>query len=111
MGRPKCYYVFLVPITGDLDLKKVAASVGEKSVLMKVSRSVIPHSIRSRWGSPLCTKRSMKMTVDVSAEGLERIYFSAGRVGYQIEMAVTDLPKVMKFRFADIRKLLPRGES
>ena len=85
VGAPKSYYVFLVPVTGDLDLKVHGGC------------------------SPLCTKRPMRVTIDSSAQGHERIYFSAGKVGYQIEMAVADLPKAMDFKFADIAK--PRPEE
>ena len=105
MGRPKCYYVFLVPVTGDLDLKKAAASVGEKSVSMIKSAELLPLTGYVHGGcSPLCTKRPMRVTVDATAQEHERIFFSAGKVGYQIEMAVADLPKAMEFQFADIRK-------
>ena len=99
------YYVFLVPVTGDLDLKKAAASVGEKSLSMIKSKDLLPLTGYVHGGcSPLCTKRPMRVTVDATAESLERMYFSAGKVGYQIEMAVADLPKAMEFQFADVRK-------
>ena len=99
------YYVFLVPVTGDLDLKKAAASVGEKSLSMIRSKELLPLTGYVHGGcSPLCTKRPMRVTIDATAESLERIYFSAGKVGYQIEMAVADLPKAMEFQFADVRK-------
>ena len=99
------YYVFLVPVTGDLDLKKAAASVGEKSLSMIKSKELLPLTGYVHGGcSPLCTKRPMRVTIDATAESLERIYFSAGKVGYQIEMAVADLPKAMEFQFADVRK-------
>ncbi len=48
----------------------------------------------------------MRVTIDASIEGLDRIYFSAGGVGYQIEMTVADLLKAMEFQFADIGNLL-----
>ena len=110
VGAPKSYYVFLVPVTGDLDLKKAAASVGEKSVSMIKSAELLPLTGYVHGGcSPLCTKRPMRVTIDSSAQEHERIYFSAGKVGYQIEMAVADLPKAMDFKFADIAK--PRPEE
>ena len=99
------YYVFLVPVTGDLDLKKAAASVGEKSLSMIKSKDLLPLTGYVHGGcSPLCTKRPMRVTVDATAESLERMYFSSGKVGYQIEMAVSDLPRAMEFQFADVRK-------
>lgn len=105
MGKPKCYYVFLVPVTGELDLKKAAASVGEKSVSMIKSADLLSLTGYVHGGcSPLCTKKPMRVTIDSSAQMHDRIYFSAGKVGYQIEMDVADLPEAMEFQFADIRK-------
>ncbi len=99
------YFVFLVPVTGDLDLKKAAASVGEKSLSMIPSKSLLGLTGYVHGGcSPLCMKRPMRVTVDASAQEFERIYFSAGKIGYQIEMAVADLGKAMDFQFADVRK-------
>ncbi len=101
------YYVFLVPVTGDLDLKKAAASVGEKSLSMIRSKDLLSLTGYVHGGcSPLCLKRPMKVTIDATAENLERIYFSAGKIGHQIEMSVSDLPKALDFQFADIRKPL-----
>lgn len=98
------YYVFLVPVIGDLDLKKAAASVGEKSLSMIKSKDLLPLTGYVHGGcSPLCLKRPMKVTIDSTAQENGRIYFSAGRIGYQIEMAVSDLPKAMEFQFADVR--------
>ncbi len=109
-GKAKCYYVFLVPVTGDLDLKKAAASVGEKSVSMIKSKDLLPLTGYVHGGcSPLCTKRPMMVTIDATAKDGDRIFFSAGKVGYQIEMDVADLPKAMDLQFADIR--MPHPES
>lgn len=105
------YYVFVVPVTGDLDLKKAAASVGEKSVQMIKSKDLLAQTGYVHGGcSPLCLKKPMRVTFDATAQDHERIYFSAGKVGYQIEMAVADLPKALDFQFADIRKPL-QGRS
>ncbi len=104
-SKERAYYVFLVPVTGNLDLKKAAASVGEKSLSMIQSKDLLPLTGYVHGGcSPLCIKRPMKVVIDATAEEQERIYFSAGKVGYQIEMAVADLPKALDFKFADIRK-------
>lgn len=103
-SKDRHYYVFLVPVTGELDLKKAAASVGEKSLSMIKSKEFLPLTGYVHGGcSPLCLKRPMRVTIDATAQENERIYFSAGKVGYQIEMAVADLSKAMDFQFADIR--------
>lgn len=109
VGKPKSYHVFVVPVSGDLDLKKAAASVGEKSVSMIRQDELLPLTGYVHGGcSPLCIKRPMTITVDSSAQAKERIYFSAGKVGYQIEVRVEDLPRMMDFSYADIRK--PRSD-
>ncbi len=105
VGKPKCYYVFLVPVTGGLDLKKAAASVGEKSVSMIKQDELLPLTGYVHGGcSPLCIKRPMRITIDSSAQDSDHIFFSAGKIGYQLEVAVADLPKMMDFGFADVRK-------
>ncbi len=105
VGKPKCYYVFLVPVTGGLDLKKAAASVGEKSVSMIRQDELLPLTGYVHGGcSPLCTKRPMRVTIDSTAEGKDAIFFSAGKIGYQLEVSVADLPRMMEFSFADVRK-------
>jgi Cys-tRNA(Pro)/Cys-tRNA(Cys) deacylase len=105
VGKPKQYHVFVVPVTGSLDLKKAAASVGEKSVSMIKQEELLPLTGYVHGGcSPLCIKRPMTITIDSTAQTKERIYFSAGRIGYQLEVRVSDLPRMMKFEFADIRK-------
>lgn len=104
-GKDRSYYVFLVPVSGDLDLKKAATSVGEKSVSMIKSKDLLPLTGYVHGGcSPLCLKRPMRVTIDSSAQDHDRIYFSAGKVGYQVEVAVADLPKALEFQYADIRK-------
>ncbi len=105
VGKPKSYHVFVVPVTGELDLKKAAASVGEKSVSMIKQDELLPLTGYVHGGcSPLCIKRPMTITIDSTAAGKERIYFSAGKIGYQLEVSVADLPRMMEFSFADIRK-------
>ena len=54
--------------------------------------------------SPLCTKRPVRIIVDETASAKDFIYFSAGKVGWQIKVNVSDLPKMMDFQYADIRK-------
>ena len=105
MGKEKCYYCFLVPVTGELDLKKAAASVGEKSVSMLKSDQLLPLMGYVHGGcSPLCTKRPVRITVDRTAQDGDYMYFSAGKIGWQLKVNVSDLPRMMDFQFADIRK-------
>ncbi len=105
VGQPKNYYVFCVPVSGELDLKKAAASVGEKSVSMVPSKDLLQLTGYVHGGcTPYCIKRPMKITVDISAKSHERIYVSAGKVGYQIELSVEDFERSLTVSFADIRK-------
>jgi len=105
VGKEKCYYCFLVPVTGELDLKKAAAAVGEKSVSMLKSDQLLPLMGYVHGGcSPLCTKRPVTITIDATAQDADYMYFSAGKVGCQLKVAVADLPKMMEFKFADIRR-------
>lgn len=107
VGKEKCYYCFMVPVSGELDLKKAAASVGEKSVSMLKSDQLLPLIGYVHGGcSPLCTKRPVRITIDASAQNHDSIYFNAGKVGWQLKVSVSDLPKMMDFQFADIRKPL-----
>ena len=104
-GRSERYYVFVVPVDRELDLKKAAASVGEKSVSMIRQDELLPLTGYVHGGcSPLCTKRPMRVTIDSTAEGKDVIFFSAGKIGYQLEVSVSDLPRMMEFSFADVRK-------
>ena len=104
-GKSGTHYVFVIPVGAGLDLRKAAKAVGEKSLEMLKQKDLLPLTGYVHGGcSPLCTKRPMRVTIDATAQEHERIYFSAGKVGYQIEMAVADLPKAMDFQFADIRK-------
>lgn len=104
-GKSNAYYVFVVPVTGDLDLKKAAASVGEKSVSMIKSADLLPLTGYVHGGcSPMCIKRPMRVMVDSSAMEHERFYVSAGKIGYQLEFASSDIVKAMGAGFADIRR-------
>lgn len=104
-GKSEKYYVFVVPVTHELDLKKAAASVGEKSVSMIPSKDLLGLTGYVHGGcSPLGMKRHLKTVVDKSAADHERFYVSAGKVGLQVEMAFADLSKVLEFGLAEITR-------
>lgn len=104
-GKSNAYYVFVVPVTGDLDLKKAATAVGEKSVSMIKTAELLPLTGYVHGGcSPMCMKRPMKVMVDSSAMEHERFYVSAGKIGYQLEFASADIVKAMGAGFADLRR-------
>ena len=102
-GRSGAHYVFLVPVAGELDLKKAASVVGEKSVAMIKSKDLLPLTGYIHGGcSPVGMKKLFPTVIDRSAESFDTIFFSGGRIGLQIETSLTELEKVIRFRLADI---------
>jgi len=102
-GKSDRMYVFVLPVAKELDLKKAAASVGEKSVEMLKSKELLPSTGYVHGGcSPLGMRRPLRTVVDSSVSSLNRMYFSAGRIGLQICMDPKDLPKVLEFAVADL---------
>ena len=102
-GASGQYYVFDVPVAESLDLKKAARAVGEKSVEMIKSKELFPLTGYVHGGcSPLGMKKQFVTVLDESARGQERIVFSAGKIGRQIEVSPADLAKALKFAFADL---------
>ena len=99
------YYVFIVPVNKELDLKKAAKSVGEKSVEMIKQKELLPLTGYVHGGcSPIGMKKSFKTIIDISAKEYSNIFVSGGRIGYQIEVGVNDLSDVVRAEFYDIVK-------
>ena len=99
------YYVFIVPVNKELDLKKAAKSVGEKSVEMIKQKELLPLTGYVNGGcSPIGMKKSFKTIIDISAKEYSNIFVSGGRIGYQIEVGVNDLSDVVRAEFYDIVK-------
>lgn len=102
-GKSKKYYVFMLPVVKELDLKKAAKSVGEKSVEMLKSKELLPLTGYVHGGcSPIGMKKFFTTTIDKTAESFDTIIFSAGKIGYQVEMKLEDLSKVIQFNLANI---------
>ena len=103
IGKSRQYYVFIVPVTGELDLKKAAKAVGEKSIEMIKSKELLPLTGYIHGGcSPIGMKKVFPTVIDKSAESFERIFFSAGKIGLQIEIAVEDISKIIRVKYEDI---------
>lgn len=103
VSKSKKYYVFLVPVEKELDLKKVAAVVGEKKIEMLKSKELLGLTGYIHGGcSPIGMKKFFRTTVDETAKNYETIMFSAGKIGYQVEMNPADLEKVIRFEYANI---------
>lgn len=102
-GHSRNYYVFLVPVSCDLDLKKAAKSVGEKSVEMIKLKDLLPLTGYVHGGcSPIGLKKPFKTTIDETAELYDKIIFSGGKIGYQVEISLSELKKAIDFQLADI---------
>ncbi len=103
VGKSKNNYVFLVPVNRELDLKKAAKAVGEKSICMILSKDLLSLTGYIHGGcSPIGMKKQFITTIDKSAEVFDTIFFSGGRIGFQVEMSLKDLDKVIVYNLADI---------
>ena len=103
VGKSKNNYVFVIPVEKELDLKKAAKAVGEKSIDMIKSKELLPLTGYIHGGcSPIGMKKFFKTIIDISAEEYESIIFSAGKIGYQVEMSMEDLSKIIRFTTADL---------
>lgn len=99
------HYVFMVPAAGELDLKKAASAAGEKRVEMLPQKQLFPLTGYVHGGcSPIGMKRQFPTFIDASAARYESIFFSAGKIGRQIEMSLADLQKIYPVKPADIAR-------
>ena len=103
VGKPQKYYVFIIPVNAELNLKKAAAAAGEKSVSMIPQRDLLPLTGYVHGGcSPIGMKKRFPSFIHRSVSGLSRIFVSAGRVGCQVELAPADLVRVAELVPADL---------
>ena len=103
VGKPQKYYVFVIPVTEELNLKKAAAAAGEKSVSMIPQKDLLPLTGYVHGGcSPIGMKKRFPSFIHGSASGLSRIFVSAGRVGCQVELDPADLIRVAELVPADL---------
>ena len=103
VGTSRNNYVFLVPVNKELNLKKAAKSVNEKKVEMIKSKELLPLTGYIHGGcSPIGMKKQFKTVINSTAQNFEKIIFSAGKIGYQVEMSLENLQKVINFTLADI---------
>ena len=103
VGKSKTNYVFVVPVNKELNLKKAAHSVGEKSIEMIKQKELLPLTGYVHGGcSPIGMKKQFSTTIDRSAENYGRIIFSAGKIGYQVEVSLEDLEKVIRYQLDEI---------
>ncbi len=103
VGKSGKHYVFAVPVAGSLNLKKAAVAAGEKYVEMIPQKALLPLTGYVHGGcSPLGMKKMFPTFFDKSVELFSTVYFSAGKVGYQVELKTEDLKSVLPFTAADV---------
>ena len=103
VSKSKKYYVFMIPVERELDLKKASRAVNEKSIEMLKSKELLPLTGYVHGGcSPIGMKKFFPTVIDSSAQNFETIIFSAGKIGYQVELSLDDLAKVIKFQLREL---------
>ncbi|MBE7065364.1 MAG: Cys-tRNA(Pro) deacylase [Ruminococcaceae bacterium] len=103
VGTSKKNYVFMLPVCSELDLKKAAKVVGEKSIEMIKSKDLLALTGYIHGGcSPIGMKKFFRTVADSSVENLKTVIFSGGKIGYQVELSPDDLKKVITYEYADI---------
>ncbi len=102
-GKSKSYYVFVIPVKEELDLKKAAKASGEKAIAMIKQKDLLPLTGYVHGGcSPVGMKKQFKTFVHETASNLDKMFVSAGKVGFQVELSPEDLKSVVGFEYADI---------
>lgn len=100
----KNYYVFMIPVEKELDLKKAAKAVGEKSISMIRQKELLPLTGYVHGGcSPIGMKKQFRTVVDITCNNFTTIIFSAGKIGYQVELSPEDLKKAVEYIAEDIK--------
>lgn len=103
IGKSGNHFVFLVPVNRELNLKKAAKTVGEKSISMVKQAELLSLTGYIHGGcSPVGMKKLFKTVIDESASSYDKIIFSGGKIGYQIETTLSELKKAVPFILGDI---------
>lgn len=105
VGKSGRNYVFVIPGPEELDLKKSAAAVGEKSVEMLKSKDLLGLTGYIHGGcSPIGMKKYFRTVIHETAAGFPTIIMSAGKIGYQVELSLDGLEKMIRFELCDLIK-------
>ena len=99
------HFVFVVPVSSELDLKKAAKASNSKKIEMIPQKKLLPLTGYVHGGcSPVGMKKSFKTFIDSSAEDLDFFYVSGGKVGMQIKVNPKELISAIDGEFSDIKK-------
>lgn len=102
-GKTGAFYVFVIPVKGELDLKKAAKACGEKAVSMIKQKDLLPLTGYVHGGcSPIGMKKHFPTFIHETAVGYDTVFVSAGKVGFQIELAPADLIAAAEIRVEDL---------
>ena len=102
-GKPGTYYIFVLPVNKELDLKKAARAVGEKRIEMIPVKRIEDVTGYIKGGcSPVGMKKQYPTVFDISAQTLPSLIFNGGRVGTQVELNPGDIGRVIPYRLDDI---------
>lgn len=103
VGRSGNHYVFVIPVEKELDLKKAAKAVGEKSIEMLKSKELLPLTGYVHGGcSPIGMKKFFTTTFQQEAAGCDTVIFSAGKIGYQVELPLKEVDKIIRYQLGDV---------
>lgn len=101
-GKSKAYYVFVVPIADEVDLKKAAKIAGEKSIEMIHVKDINAITGYIRGGcTPIGMKKQYPTFIQESARSFDQIYVSGGKIGCTIKLDPLALAKIVRAEFAD----------
>ena len=102
-AKSGAYYVFVVPVAAELDLKKAAKAANEKAVSMIKQKELLPLTGYVHGGcSPVGMKKQFPTFIHETALDQDKVFVSAGKVGFQIELDPNDLIAVASCKVADI---------
>ncbi|MEA4812411.1 MAG: Cys-tRNA(Pro) deacylase [Anaerolineaceae bacterium] len=102
-GKSGRHYVFMIPASANLDMKKAAQVCGEKSIEMLKSKDLLTLTGYVHGGcSPIGMRKTFPTFIDELAIILKTIVISAGKIGHQVEMPLADLQKVIHVIPADL---------
>ena len=102
-GASGAYYVFDIPVAENLDLKKAAKAVGEKSIAMLPQKELLPLTGYVHGGcSPVGMKKQFPTVFHETVNELALVAVSAGKIGHQVQVKPGDLLKLLRAKTADV---------
>lgn len=104
-GASKELYVFIIPVSEVLDLKKAALATSEKKIEMIPEKNLLSFTGYVKGGcSPFGMKKQYQTFLNLAAQDLGCVIVSGGKIGFQVELAVADLLKVVDGKLSDLIK-------